>query len=365
MITLKTHEDVLAALPHVLGYVPRQTLIFCCLDAGIVDGSGQRFCVGPVIRIDATKDLCCEAAQGLADVVREHGLAVVALVLYCRNLDDFESNGDRERMELIRSTVQAAIDERPGGGRLICYATDTAEYVEINGQITPRIPCTELESREVSAQLVYAGSSPCGEPRSDEPQHASPEVSRRIRQGAEMVQCASEAERADAFLTLCNTLRWGGDIHSQPSANHRGGLPWELLAMACADLDDVAMRDLVLLLGTGTVDPEANPLTLDLAEGIDAACFQSPNISVIQLAVDVLDALGMEDIPGHAQALAVSAYLCWWACASRRAFARVEIVRREDPHNGLASLLSNALVLGMLPPWYAVARQQVVADNGV
>ena len=405
MVTIKTPEETLVLVPHILGYRPRSAFVMCGLDSHCKDAAGIGTCVGPIVRFDYRNEpLSVDHGRFLAQVTRRHDVTVAVLVLYCASLNELDTGELSQRIALIHSMVTRA--QRPGSF-LFTFALDSEHFVRLDDGRRLVRNVSELESCASAAELVFQGSAP----GTEQPGMALPAVAadQRARAVSAAYAVLGEGKGKEAARSLWNLLDAAQARHipfsgsfacpnveearssleseapkvrwpSSPSRGHssvEAEKPMESAEMAAAGecrAEDSAAgfaravgeasasltvplnRDTALAWGLEPnlrrgSDADANRVAEILAEAV----VRPPNISRVKVACAVLDLIAAYDCPGAVDALAASAYLHWWACLNSIAADRVARALRKDPGHSLTGLLVDALSSGMMAPWYSYA----------
>ena len=72
MIALRSPEETLVLVPHIVGYRPARQLVLCGLDQRVVAASGRRACMGPVVVVDcAAESVGEDHARFIADCMKK------------------------------------------------------------------------------------------------------------------------------------------------------------------------------------------------------------------------------------------------------------------------------------------------------
>ena len=383
MVTVRTPEEALVLVPHILGYRPSSTFVMCGLDSQCADAAGTGLCVGPIVHLDYRNEpLSADHGRFLAQVARRHDVTIAVLVLYCQSLSELDVGELAQRIALMHSMVSHA--QRPGAA-LFSFAVDAERFVRLDGGPRAVREVRELESCATAAELVFQGSAPGAE----QPGMALPAVDPRMRAAARAAADAAIAAIASGGGETAAQNLWDlFDAAQAHSALFRGNVsghapegaegcsralaeanagagrllgPGESLARAVgeasASLTVPLNRDAALAWGLepslrrgGDADAQA------VAEILAEAVCRPPSISRLKTACRVLDLVAAYDCRGSVDALAASAYLHWWACLNSIAADRVERALGKDPGHSLTRLLADALASGMMAPWYFYAR---------
>ena len=181
MIALRSPEETLVLVPHIVGYRPARQLVLCGLDQRVVDASGRRACMGPVVVVDcAAESVGEDHARFIAEVVGHHRVTKAVIVLYCDDLAQVEGTA-AARLEHVHAMALQALAPAPDGF-LASYAVDGTSFVRVDGSEATVRSLRELDSCQAAAELVYKGSSPLREPPSPEIE-AKPEAERDAARG--------------------------------------------------------------------------------------------------------------------------------------------------------------------------------------
>lgn len=357
-IILHGPEEALVLIPHLLGHRPTHNLIFLALESRGEDASRTRTCLGPLINLDLEETpLDMDMAGALARTLRGSGIAHAVLVLHCGDLDLLGPE-ELDTLSMIGEAVDEAMGE-PAAKTFATYATDAREWgIVVDGAMSRR-PWSQLESRPVAAELVYAGSAPIQE-------HPHTRViARRTR--AERMEAQ---DCGDAWL--CTHLM--GDVPDL----RLGCMEWDHLLSQWADpvererirdvpfvfgranmaLRNVGVRDRLLHYG---VDPARGfPLvevsSADLARGLARSMRARPDVAHLENLVDLLGECAAFASQKDAAALSAAAHLLWWYGQNSRARLYVDEALAADATYPLAQLLADALCAKVQPEWLRTAR---------
>jgi len=337
VIKASTPGDLLALLPYVIGFHPRDSLVV--LEMRRLPGRGSTSRTGPVVRNDlppATdpETLTLAFAEAVAGVVRQ------ARPYSQFHLIAYDPEARSERAELLPGErARAALDHV--ASELGRAGLDVAERILVSDGRWRSLSCRRrccpphgtplpVDDR-VAAEAVGLGmtaaadraaalpdTSPVGEDRLAAVARARAELEERP--GVEVTVAAWEAELEGRIAQLGSTLPEPG---------------W--CALVLAGIADVEVRDEVLLSGerAGRVHGRAGAvaaaaLAVDLARHASRA------------------EAGQEAEQEAGQAWAVAAWLEWHARRGLRARECAETALRADPGHRLAVLVLTAVLNGLL-----------------
>jgi len=400
-IVLRSSRDLLAAVPYLLGFRPRECVVVVAVTAegriGLVartalggDGAG-----GGDVRV-----------VGRASGRVGAGLAVV--VLYTAAPPAAARGRATAVLEALDESLDPAVDVE-------VWTVGPETY---RGLDCPDPACCppggrpvrELEHGEVGAAFVVAGRAIAP---SEEDAHriSRPSVAARDRAAkaavrAERARVASRAEHVRSPAARPGTsvrpapdagdgpARWRAagygvwrDLVRQAAREQRDGpggaveLPPARLGRLAAALADVAVRDAVLLSlvpGAGDVaDRTAGVGARDAGEDVEAAtaraiarvvdprCGVRPDGPTAAAARVVLEQLvGAAPRRWHAPPLALLGFLAWWQGDGWLAARRVREAIDRDPGYRLAALLAGVLQAAVPPGWVDARRPSGVAGVG-
>lgn len=351
MIALRSPEETLVLVPHIVGYRPARQLVLCGLDQRVVDASGRRACMGPVVVVDcAAESVGEDHARFIAEVVGHHRVTKAVIVLYCDDLAQVEGTA-AARLEHVHAMALQALAPAPDGF-LASYAVDGTSFVRVDGSEATVRSLRELDSCQAAAELVYKGSSPLREPPSPEIE-AKPEAERDAARGE-----SARAERAERTpQAIAAQLAAVDALLACPDA----GRPADRMAHArmcgrvSAALCNPDVRDRVLLYG---IDPAVEtPLAgvgeEELFSRLAAAAGRALHIDRIRRVIALLEEVASYRVRGEHAALAAAGYLHWWSCTNSLAAKRVRQAARIDPGYPLAHLLLDVVSSGTMAPWYS------------
>ncbi|MFE6970536.1 DUF4192 domain-containing protein [Isoptericola sp. NPDC057653] len=387
-VVLRSSRDLLAAVPYLLGFRPRECCVVVC-----VTTEGR---IGLVARTSLTDADGVARADGpgpdartVARAAARAGAAFVLVVLCTA----------RPEAAVLRHAVDvlAALDE------VLDVAADVetwlmgADGYRGLGCSDPACcppggrPLGELEHGEVGAAFVVAGRAVAA---SEQEAHRIVRAPVAVRDRA--AKAAGRAERArptalDGEAAGVSTARWRSEAYGvwrdlvRQAADERraavpGGetvLPPARLGRLAAALADVSVRDAVLL---SLVPGGADVADLTAGGAEDEAAVEVATARAIARVVDprvgvppdpaTADAarLVLEQVVGaaprrwHAAPLALLGFLAWWRGDGWLASRRVREALRQDPSHRLAALLAGVLRAAVPPGWVASSGGRVPSD---
>lgn len=365
-IRVSEPREVLAYIPHRLGFRPSQSAVLVSL-------RGPRGQVGLVMRVDL-RDLVDPAvgpqlARSAVTTLDRDGARRVMCVLYT------EGGDPRDAPSSLHTAVRHVRDavEGPFGSPDVRVVTPTG-YLEWDcddDACCPRggRPLHELESTQVGAHMVLAGSSVLDSRealvrivRADEQARRS---AARVRRRWEDRRCAAwEAGPDDvARWREESVAAWRSAVaHAGDAATGRAA-PWGRLE---AGLGDRRVRDAVLVAlvpGTGDlaercvrgVVPHPDD---DAAMGIAMRRIMDPVDGVLPPVEECrLHERALESVVAHgrtkdqAPSLTLLAVLSWWRGDGARTQMLLEQALAQDPEYRLAVMLGHLVANAVGPGW--------------
>ncbi|WP_188042735.1 DUF4192 family protein [Changpingibacter yushuensis] len=339
-ITLRTFEESLILIPHLLGYQPRHHVILLSLDHRGSDSTGRAACIGPMVAVDLTQ---VEDIATLSNALREaaHRCRVTCGVLAFFDAEPSHLSGGAH-IE-VESSLRSLCEDLPG--QIRAFRVRPSGWVDLERPDDVR-GWEVLEASEVAAALVFAGSSP---------QEFPPPT---------LVACKSEQELEVARLA---GLRWvDTNSHELELAGCR--LWTELLEMLDASISDVAaglageanaalaldgVRDRVLLhaLSPGGALPLESVTREALTSRLSEIMYLRPAARKCTIVRNLFDECAAYAQPDDPHALGASAYLAWWMGSNTLAAARAHQALEAEPLHNLALLLAESISSSVLPPW--------------
>jgi len=352
-------RELLAYIPYRLGFRPSESLVVTSIRA-------PRGRVGLVVRVDLDAVVGASAqatVRSLASHLWRDGAEQVVAVVYVARARTQEGRW-RPEVERAAALVGAGLEERVGP--TVVWVVDEERYYCFDcgdPACCPREgwPVSDLESTQVSAQMVYAGAR-FAEHRGElaevplvdsRPRYNARRVSRRWRE--RLARAAGPGERL--AWRLASFDAWAEAVELV----RRGGRPGtSLIGKIDAALADTLVRDAVVMSCT-TGPSEARRALADPAgsERVGAAFDRLFRAGAVPPAPGELEAARtvlrevVAHAPGgaHAPAQSVLALLAWWAGEGAAASCWVERALRSDPAYRLARLVETALELGSAPGW--------------
>ncbi|WP_029253574.1 DUF4192 domain-containing protein [Paraoerskovia marina] len=355
-IRVENPAELIAYIPHRLGFRPAGSIVVVSLRP-----SGGR--VGLVARMDLD-DVEKGGATLLAQHMRGDGAERVVQVVY----DDREPRPDARawsvahRVEKMLAAVVVDVVtwwvSPHGYGCLDCEPTRCCPE---GGR-----PLTDLESTEVGAHMVVAGSSVAD---SRDAAFALPAVEPARRRSVVAALRRARLRRATAEPD------WRRDgleswRRAVGSARADDEVPPATIGRVAAALEDIRVRDAVLLhLVRGDADlvdkTAAGSRAGDVADrtGAAIAAIVDPDVGIappeesLRPRVVVLEQVAASTC-AHPRAAAgtLLALVAWWQGDGGRAGERLREALEADPEYRLARLLDAALSAGLAPGWLRSAR---------
>ncbi|GIG20531.1 hypothetical protein Cch01nite_12550 [Cellulomonas chitinilytica] len=365
--TLRVNEpaEILALVPHRLGFRPQESVVAVSLRP-------PRGLVGVVARVDllqlADPHDGADRARALTTLLDRDGATRVLLVVYT----DDDPRGAAEHpahraVELFREAAEA-----PFGDVVVWVVTSTGYLaLDCRDDCCPSggRPLRELDSTQVGAELVLAGSAVADSradvatirPASAERRRSVARVRRRWE--ARREEALQAGEEAAARWRLDSVAAWRAAVSHACAGPAPGGAPWGRLE---AGLADRRVRDSVLVAlvpGTGEL-PErcvrgAAPAPRDeaalasaVATILDPGCAAPPPVVATRVHEDVLEHVVAHGRAGQqAPALTLLALLAWWRGDGARAAVLLDRALGDDGRYRLALLLHGLVEAGVGPGW--------------
>ena len=379
VLRLDEPSELLALVPHLLGFQPRDSAVAVSL-------RGPRARVGLVARVDLA-DLADphdgpQVARSLVVHLDRDGARRAVLVLYAE-----PGAGPVSRLHRAADHVREAFDVPFGGARVLVVGGGRYGCLDCSdGCCAPGgNPLSDLAATRSGAHMVLAGSAVATDRAalgrvalaSAEARRAVGRVRRRRAEArtraAERGPAAVARWRADALAawrelvaTCPDTPVPGGG--SAPGGRASAGRPPSrvaLLGRLEAGLDDRRVRDAVLvamLPGTDRLPERAlasggpgEDAEVRAAVGrlVDPGQGAAPGDDV-RAAEVVLEAVLAHGRRGRqAPTTTLLATVAWWRGDGARAAVLLERALRDDPDYRLAHLVRSAVAAGLAPGWAA------------
>jgi len=344
-------REILAFIPHCLGFRPQESVVAVSL-------RGRR--LGLVARVDVADLVHPGHGPGIAGSLVEHlradGARRVVLVLYTSDdLREARAGGGAGRQALDR--MREALPRAWRSDEWVVTPNAYAPFACEDEQCFPPggRPLSDLESTQVGAHMVLAGSAV-------QPDRArlgvvgrAPEADRRTTEVAyaeERVRRAAAGRAADDLASWADRMieTWRGLWDGS------GGDPTSSGRFLVA-LEDVLVRDEVIAsLTAGSRERVFGP------GGSGRPDRYRPVRPVVERAREVLEAVVRHAPEGASAApLAVLAWLAWWSGEGARAGVLAGQCLAEDSTHGLGRLVDDLLRLGVPPGWVKSDRGGRVA----
>lgn len=382
-IRVREPRELLALLPHQLGFRPQESAVAVSLRA-------PRGRVGLIARVDLDDlgDVVNgpQLARGLVSHLVSDGAMRAVLVLYTPHDPRCPAEGQppaapgsqqalaalaraaaaqfREAAEPFLSDVMVWVVARSGYLSLNC--TDSA-CCPPGGR-----PLRDLDGTMVSAHMVLAGSLVADSrddlarinPAAAQARHNTTRVAQRAR--ARRIEALGTGDWAVHRWRAEGLAAWREAMERARAGTT--GVPPAVLGRIEAALTDVRVRDAVLLAlvaGTGDlpertlVGPAGRPAGEVAASTSDAlGAIMDPNRgsppdeALVIAGVVVLErVVAHTRMPDQAAALTLLALIAWWRADGSRAGVLLDRALDADPDHRLAQLLGDALARGLAPGW--------------
>lgn len=392
--TIRTREprELLALIPYQLGFAPSESAV-------VVSLRSPRSRVGLVARVDlddlADPDHGPQVARSLVSHLVADGARRAVLVLY--TAADLQPEGeDRPRTSVAgprgvgvraRRHLAAAADHFLGS--VDCWVVGPTGYRNLDCQDPRCCPpggrlLSDLQSTEVGARMVMSGATVAG-CRADLGAIApAPAAARRSARRAAARWTARGPggsgsadlypwRRAGLALWRAELERAGSELGPEPldqdpvgQGAARGPRAWSapgpaVLGRLQGALDDVLVRDAVMLGFVEGTAPVADRLIagdggqdvgLALRAIVDPGEGRPPAAGRSAAARALLEAVVAHcSRRALAPAATLLAVLAWWEGDGARAGVLVDRALAAEPEYRLATLIDEALAVGMPPGW--------------
>lgn len=360
VLSLDEPRELLALVPHLLGFQPRDSAVGVSL-------RGARGRIGMVARVDlahlADGDHGPQLARTLATHLARDGARRAVLVLY--------NDGPFPVAERAAWHAAEAFDVPFGPLEVVVVGAGVYRCLACPPDCCPAEghPLSDLRSARSGAAMVLAGSVVAPDRESLVPAAVAPPEARRA---VARVRRARARALADALADgPAQTARWRcdalaawralvGDVVAEgPGRATRA----QLLGRVEAGLADRRVRDTVLvsvLPGTGSLperalrssgEQEDAELRDAVARLVDPSAAQPPDATLGPARAALEDVVAHGRHGAQAPATTLLATLAWWQGDGARASVLVERALHEDPAYRLAALVRSALDAGLAPGW--------------
>lgn len=375
MHTLRLSEprELLALVPHQLGFRPHDSAVAVSLRPP----SGE---VGLVVRVDLA-GLADPAdgdrlARGLVSHLDRDGARRCVLVVYT---DSDPRNDARHVARLAAARVAEAA--QGAFGDVPVWVVTPSGYLALDCERAccppGGRPLWELESTQVGAQMVLAGSVVA--PTRDDVARIG-RAPAEARRSVARVRRRWEARRADAIAAGPEaSARWRADSVGAWRAAVARGVDGPALSTGSplgrieAGLVDRRVRDAVLVSfvpGTGdlperTVRGDALDAAADAGVGAAIGAVVDPSRALtppegLRRQEQVLEQVVAHGRTGaQAPALTLLAFAAWWRGDGARAGVLLERALADEPAHRLALLLDQALGAALPPGWVQAAGSRL------
>lgn len=357
--SLNRPEDILAYIPHALGFRPRNSLVMLILEQNRLSATLRVDL--PLAGVDDTR---AAARHYLSILHKVKEASSVFLAIYPPECTD-EQTGPLPYSGLVAELgtrcAHAGIQVRDAW----LVGTDSwYDYQRRETDCCPEggHPIPELALTETHLRMVVAGSAPTDAPWDGSGAPAWVNRS-QIREHLEMMLARfSGPQRHDLLLR-----RWGDLIAQDPvSAERRIRTDAVFCASLLAALHEKPVRDLLPYVAGQGVRPAAAALaetTLDACAGAAAALFSGFLLGRSELVPDwqrldrlwylLRDLLGVATGADEAALLCLLAWIEWARGRGSSALALLGGCLNKEPGYRLAVLLTQLLEQGEMPSWVA------------
>lgn len=367
-ITLTQSRDVLAYVPHRLGFTPRQSLVLigmCRAPQSTLLGLLVR-CDLPRAWLDSADDM--PARRMVENLLADTSVNCVIAVLYVDEPGtgpptDFGLAGPwPQAAAAIRTAITAVglelVDELwVTGERWRSYACSDLDCCPGAGW-----PITDVESSTVGAELVLAGSSPA---ENVEALTALPETDATTRDAVRLaVDDAARRRAADGERHRLVPWRrrqldaWRRAFRAGPDSLDSTRIAQLLVALADSWLRDGVLLDIIgLTAQAGAVLGQQGPDAVPGLRRIAGLGDETPDEKRLARAARLLRRLAAS-ATGSRQAapLAVLGWIEWCRGQSSTAGLYLDRALIADPGHRLARLMTGFVDNGLLPTWVTRPR---------
>lgn len=369
VIKLKQSRDLLAYVPHRLGYTPRRSLVLIGMSRY---PSGTR--LGLVVRCDLPRVWmddpdAATAGHMVENLFADTSVNAVVPVLYVdapppgAGLAGRDDGPEPQTAAVIRAAVVDAgfvlVDELwVAGDRWRSYACADADCCPPSGR-----PTTEIESSAVGAELVLAGSSPA---ESVDELTALPAVDAETAAAVRNALDAAVVRRGDETggggLVPWRRRQldlWRHAFDAEPTSIAPDELARLIVALADSWLRDGVLLDIFGFTAHAgvVVEPDPPPDTMEAMSRVVGADPSAPDRERLCRAESLVRVLAATATgTWRAAPLAVLGWIEW--CRGRSSTAGIYLDRacEADPRHRLAALMKGFVDGGLLPHWITKAR---------
>ncbi|WP_170163133.1 DUF4192 family protein [Bogoriella caseilytica] len=348
-----THAaDLVAAVPYLLGFHPRDSLIIMVMQR---DGP-SRIRSGPLARLDladlhgAPHRSRAEVRQVLARLVDSQTVEVVLLAYHDGPPDDLDVH--RPAVQMVDEVTREGAPEISVS--LLSVGAQSWACLDCAGCCPPGgYPLEDLVHSAVTAGFVAEGYAPAG---SREELAVTPLADADLC--ARVARAMAQAERSRVRAT--DPEGWRGGLAGRWDAalaepgDEAGTGQAEEWGLLLDSLQDVQVRDAVVAAAlAGCAVAEISGVG-DVGAATDRAESAGPDSRLVRATIALVGHLAACAPPAAAAApLATAAYLSWWLGEGARADVLAQQSLGRDPEHRLAALVLLALEGGMPPPWVA------------
>lgn len=332
--------DILAYLPHTLGFEPRESMAFLTLHGAQL---------GALLRVDLPAAPVAPAsfAQTVASYLLADEAADAVLLIIYTNAAAANTPADTRHGALLRDythAIEAELEEAGLGVRDGWLVTDRGwqNYFCTDPGCCTLHPLSEIRDSALNAELIYRGSAPVADPAADPAFTGGPDNHATIRAAAgchveDPLDVTAPAIRR-ARAAWCEAL--GTDPENDTACQLVGYLHTKALR-------DRIMADTI----TGSDDPAT------YAQVLTGAWDGQPDWARVDATEALLTRLLARTPAGdRAPLFSFLGWLCWYKGRSSVAHSYCGKALTSDPGHRLAHLMGELITRGALP--YASTRAQ-------
>lgn len=355
-------RDLVAIVPHLLGFHPRESAVL------VSRRRGAGSTVGLTARVDLPRpgEDPREAARALAGHLQRDGAHSVLMLVYAADVDGLDAARMIEACEAECAAVGAPVAEVLGVDAHRVRSLRCGGCCPAQGW-----PLGDVLGSPITAELVAQGSAPVQDRASLAGDVLPTSEGRRRHVGRvmERLEGMPEAYAPGRILRTwrAETVQAARAVRGdhEVRAGHAALL---LSAIRAGHVRDAVMLDCVA--GEQVAEDLLNQrMTHRVDQAFDAlfgtgstAC--APDTAVLAGPVRVLVSLARQAPPGSAaEPLAVLAWLAWWAGQGGRAAVLAERALLDSPGHGLACLVTDALDAGTPPAWVRQAQRRTARQS--
>lgn len=350
-ISIKTPEEALCLIPHVLRYKPAHH----CVVFGLSPLSSRgRYATGAAISFDIHHTGVGEQlAEAVCTTLRHTNCHVWVIALYVENMGVFLDSAEIADFADMLTQAAAAV-RRESDVYMAAFLADSSQWVRVDSPLfTPR-PWSDLDTRAQAIVEALGERALVSEGPHLDIGDYEPDFLDEVRAAVEAYtqkedEGAHEARRAEGIAA------WNKLLHLLDEEPHLRWFPTEAasIGVAIAALADPLIRDAIL---ASACTEGASKLTVPQSRAeahvvLDELWNCAPSMVKVERLLCLMNHMGACASDDNPHPAALSAFLAWWTGRNSLAHAKATQGLKADSDCVLARLMQAVLETERIPPW--------------